>query len=187
MKPAAPSAYALRVSALSQTAATAFAIRPDPAALRTLAENLDLLDARKVIFSGEVVAAGDADWRLTGKLGATVVQPCAVTLEPVTTRIDVPVSRLYQRDFAEVEAPEAEMPEDDSKEPLGTWIDPEAVMHESLALNLPLFPRKPDAVLGEMVLSAPGVTPMRDADVKPFAGLAGLKARLKQDDTDGDA
>ena len=173
-----PSSGALRVAELKQNGTTSFALRPDTAALKTIAADLGLLGLRKLSFSGEVAAHGSADWRLTGALGATVIQPCSVTLEPVTTRIDVPVERLYLADYHDVEAPEIEMPEDDSIEPLRAWIEPEQVMIEALVLALPLYPRSEGAELGEQVYAAPGVQPMRDEDAKPFAGLADLKAQL---------
>jgi uncharacterized metal-binding protein YceD (DUF177 family) len=181
MKQIAPSPYALRVSELAQNSATPFSLRPDSAQLKAIAAELGVSGLRKLSFEGEVKAVGAADWRLDAKLGATVIQPCVVTLEPVTTRIDVPVERLFLRNYVEVDAPEAEMPEDDTTEALTAWIDPEAIMREALALNLPLYPRAPDAALGEMVVTEPGVAPMRDEDARPFAGLAGLKDQL----TDG--
>lgn len=184
MKHAPPSPTALRVAGLSQTSPTAFLLRPGPQELSDLAADMGLSALRKLSFSGEVTADGAADWRLTAKLGATVVQPCAVTLEPVTTRIDVPVHRLFQKDYADVDAPEAEMPEDDTVERLHKWIDPADVMREALMLALPLYPRATDAALGEFVVSEPGVAPMRDEDARPFAGLADLKAKLETKDSD---
>lgn len=178
MKHTPPSSTALRVADLSQTSPTVFLLRPAPEELKIIANDMGLSTLRKFSFSGEVSAEGDTDWRLTAKLGATVVQPCAVTLEPVTTRIDVPVQRLFQRDFVDVDAPEAEMPEDDTVEPLQHWIDPGAVMQEALLLALPLYPRAPGAELGELVVTEPGVTPMQDEDARPFAGLADFKAKL---------
>ncbi|MFK7764912.1 MAG: DUF177 domain-containing protein [Roseobacter sp.] len=178
MKPTAPSTAALRVSELAQNTATPFALRPEKARLEAIAADLQLLGLRKLSFNGEVKALGDVDWILRGSLGATVVQPCAVSLEPVTSRIDTPVTRVFQRDFADEDAPEAEMPEDDSIEPLGLWIDPDAVMIEALVLHLPLYPRAEGAELGETILTEPGVAPMRDEDARPFAGLAALKGQL---------
>ena len=179
-----PSPTALRVADLPQNTETRFGLRPDAGALDEIARELGLLKLRKLSFEGTVTAEGRADWRLQGKLGATVTQPCGITLEPVTTRIDVPVTRLYQRDYREPEATEAEIPEDDGIEPLSQWIDPGAVMLEALDLNLPLYPRLPDAELGEMVVTEPGVEPMREEDAKPFAGLASLKDRLGKPDTE---
>ena len=174
-----PSDTALRVADLSQTSPNVFALRPGPEALARLAEELDLSALRKLSFEGEVTPLGSTDWQLNATLGATVVQPCVVTLEPVTTRIDTKVSRQYIRDYEDPEEPEAEMPEDDSIEALGQWIDPEIVLEEALALAVPDYPRKDDAELGQLVYTKPGETAMTDEDARPFAGLEALKAKLE--------
>lgn len=178
MKQQPPSPIAFRVSELAQNAVSPFSIRPDARELKIIAAQLDLLGLRKLSFTGEISAQGRADWRLDAKLGATVIQPCAVTLEPVTTRIDVPVTRVFVREHHEADAPEIEMPEDDTVEPLGVWIDPEAVMTEALDLNLPMYPRADGAELGKMTVTEPGIAPMQDEDARPFAGLAALKDQL---------
>ncbi|SEO43898.1 Uncharacterized ACR, COG1399 [Salinihabitans flavidus] len=174
-----PQDSVFRVSKLPQNGATAFALRPGAEAMKALAEELGLLSLRKLSFQGEISALGDRDWQLLGKLGATVVQPCVVTLDPVTTRIDVDVERRF---VADMELPdteeEVEMPEDENAEPLRATIDVAAVMAEALALNLPLYPRAGEAELGEAVFTRPGKSPMRDEDVRPFSGLAGLRDKL---------
>lgn len=172
------SATALRVADLPQNSATPFSLRPDTDARQALAQELELLGLKKLSFEGTIEPSGGVDWRLRAHLGATVVQPCSVTLAPVTTRIDEEITRLYLRDFVEVNAPEVEMPEDDAVEKLPSWIDPEAVMREALILNLPMFPRASDAELGEMVVTEPGQRPMRDEDARPFAGLAALRDKM---------
>ena len=181
MKQIAPSPSALRVSELAQNSATPFSLRPNSTQLKAIAAELGIMGLRKLSFEGQIKGAGVADWRLDAKLGATVIQPCVVTLEPVTTRIDVPVERVFLRDYVDVDAPEAEMQGDDTTEALTSWIDPEAIMREALTLHLPLYPRAEDAALGELVVAEPGVTPMRDEDARPFAGLAGLKDQLSKD------
>lgn len=170
-----------RVADLPQNRATAFEITPDASVMRSLAQELDLDGLRKMRFAGEIRADGKRDWVLRAKLGATVVQPCVVTLEPVTTRIDTDIERRFVADFDEPEEAEAEMPEDDNIEALGSEIDVAAIMAESLALNLPEYPRKGDAELGEAVYTKPGEKPMTDDDVKPFAGLAALKDAMDKD------
>ncbi|QFT59741.1 hypothetical protein FIU94_12985 [Sulfitobacter sp. THAF37] len=182
MSPKPPSATALRVAELSQGSENAFALRPDKDALALIAQELELSALRKLSFEGKITPLGRDDWELTGTLGATVVQPCVVTLAPVTTRIDCQVVRRYLADYVEPEEPEAEMPEDDTTEPLGNWIDPGAVMVEALALSVPDYPRAEGAELGQMVHTEPGQAPMTDDDAKPFAGLAGLKAKLDRED-----
>ncbi|MCX7559568.1 DUF177 domain-containing protein [Sulfitobacter sp. F26204] len=171
---------AIRVSDLSQSTDNAFALRPDAEELKTICSELGFLTLRKLSFDGQITPIGNSDWALEGQLGATIVQPCVVTLEPVTTRIDVAVRRQYLSGYTDPEEPEAEMPEDDSTEPLGNWIDPGQVMRESLALAAPDYPRKNDATLGQMVYTKPGESPMTDEDARPFAGLADLKNKLEK-------
>lgn len=178
-----PSATALQVSDLSQTEENSFALRPEADVLASMAEELDISALRKLSFAGAITPLGKQDWQLNGKLGATVVQPCVVTLEPVTTRIDVSVTRHFVRDFKEPDDEEVEMPEDDSSEPLGKWIDPAQVMIEALALELPEYPRKGDAELGQLVHAEPGQKPMTDEDARPFAGLGALRDALKNDES----
>lgn len=182
MSPKPPSDTARRVADLSQSGENGFALRPEKEALEAIALALDLSALRKLSFEGRISPLGRDDWQLTGRLGATVVQPCVVTLAPVTTRIDTEVTRQFISDYAEPDEPEAEMPEDDTTEPLGQWIDPAAVMQEALALAVPDYPRAEDAELGQMVYTEPGEKPMTDEDAKPFAGLADLKAKLTRED-----
>lgn len=182
MSPKPPSDTAIRVSELSQSAENGFALRPDKVALERIAAELDLSALRKLSFEGRISPLGRSDWQLTGRLGATVVQPCVVTLAPVTTRIDTDVTRQFVTGYVDPEEPEAEMPEDDSTEPLGQWIDPAIVMQEALALAVPDYPRADGAEPVQMVYTEPGQAPMTDDDAKPFAGLADLKAKLKKED-----
>lgn len=181
MSPTPPTATSLRVANLSQTAPNPFSMRPDAATLAALAEAMGLTGLRKLSFEGGLKPLGDRDWQLKGRLGATVVQPCVVTLEPVVTRIDTDVVRTFIRDYVDVDAPEAEVPEDDSVEPLGIWIDPAAVMEEELTLALPEYPRKDAAESTTVRVTEPGKTPMTDEQARPFAGLAALKDQLNGD------
>jgi len=181
--PDTPSPVARLVSGLSQAHPTAFEIHPSPAERAALATALGALELRKLRFEGEIAAEGKRDWRLDGTLGATVVQACVVTLEPVVTRIDAPVVRRFLARWHDPQetGAEVEMPEDDTLEPLGTHIDPWRVMCEALALEMPDFPRAPDAgPLETLSVTEPGKVPLRDDDVKPFAGLADLKAKLEE-------
>ena len=173
-----PDTPAFRVSDLPQNEETAFDLRPEPEERAALAHELGLLNLKKLSFRGRIRASGRRDWHLSGMLGATVVQPCVVTLDPVTTRIDAQVERTFVADLAEPEMPEVEMPEDETVEPLGSHIDPAAIMAEALSLALPLYPRSEGSALQEANFAGPGITPLRDEDTKPFAGLAGLRKEL---------
>ena len=175
--------HRFRVADLPSNRATSFDLRPTAEENRDMADRLGISGLRKVAFKGQITPEGKRDWRLEGHLGATVTQPCVVTLAPVTTRLQEDVTRLYLAQMPEMpEGEEIEMPEDDTTEPLPDTIDLYVVMAEALALALPLYPRAPDAGTGDMVVTEPGVEPLRDEDTKPFAGLAGLRDSLKKDD-----
>jgi len=182
MSDPAPWSRILRLSDLGQRRETGFDLSPDAAARGELADDLGLSAVKKLRFQGSLTPQGRADWRLDARLGATVVQPCVVTLEPVTTRIDTDITRLYLADMALPEGGrEIEMPEDDSAEPLPASLDLGNVMAEALALALPDFPRGPGVTLGEAVFAAPGTAPLRDEDARPFAGLAALRRARDSD------
>jgi len=182
----ADAATRLTLARLTRGKDTAFEITPEAGARASLAADLDLLALRKLRFAGRLVAEGARDWRLEATLGATVVQPCVVTAEPVTTRIDEPVLRRYLAEMPEPEEDEIEMPEDDTAEPLPVTLDLFGVMAEALALALPLYPRAPGAALEDATFAAPGVTPLTDEDAKPLAGLAALRDKLAGAGTDDD-
>ena len=178
---ALPVAMPLPVARLPRHAAVPFDLRPGAEVLPVLAGLLGLSHLRKLRFEGRLEPLDGGGWMLSAHLGATVVQPCGVTLVPVTTRIDEPVVRRYLPDFPEPAAGEVELPEDVDAEPLGSAIDPAAVMVEALALAVPAFPRAEGAELGQSIHAAPGVAPMTDADAHPMAGLARLRDKLKPD------
>jgi len=175
-----PAQKPLRIADLAPKRPTTFELRPQPETVEALKDELGLLGLRKLSFTGEVVPEGARGWRLAGHLGATVVQPCVVTLAPVTTRIEEEVARSYRPGLADKDIPEEmEMPEDESVEPLTDRIEPFSVMTEALALALPLYPRASDAALEESTFAEPGTRPMTDDEVKPFAGLKALKDKLE--------
>lgn len=178
-----PSDTAMRVASLSQSVDNAFSLRPESDALAQLAQELGLSGLKKLSFEGTIKPMGGSDWALKARLGATVLQPCVVTLEPVTTRIDTDVFRQFVRNYEDPDAPEVEMPEDDTTEALGSWIDPATVMQEALALAVPDYPRKDEASLGQLVYTKPGEAPMTDEDARPFAGLADFKSKLEKGQT----
>lgn len=169
----------LRLADLTTRRATTFELVPTPDERRAIAETLGISGIKKLRFAGQIAPVGQTDWALDADLGATVVQECVVTLAPVTTRIDEAITRAYVADMPEPEASEVEMPEDDTVEPLPAVIDIAQVMIEALALALPLYPRAPDAELGQALAAPDGATPLTDDDTKPFAGLDALRKSMK--------
>lgn len=174
----------LAFARLSRGAPTRVRLEPDAQARARIATDLGLIALRKVRLDGTLHPEGKADWRLEATLGATAVQACVITLEPVTTRIDMPVLRSFRAHLPEPSGDELEMPEDDTIEALPATLNLMDLLSEALALALPDYPRAPGVALGEAVFTAPGVKPLTDEDAKPLAGLAALRDKLggKPDD-----
>jgi uncharacterized metal-binding protein YceD (DUF177 family) len=108
------------------------------------------------------------------------VQPCSISLVPVKTVILEQVSRTFLAEFVVPDGVELEMHDgDDMIEPLPEEIDVGFLATEALALAVPLYPRAAGAELGEVAVTEPGVSPLRDGDLKPFASLAALRAKLE--------
>jgi uncharacterized metal-binding protein YceD (DUF177 family) len=147
-------------------------IAPTEKEAAALARLIGATSVRRMRLSGRLAPAGGG-WRLDGRLGATVVQPCVVTLEPVTTRVDVAVQRLW---LPETGGPSAEVvliaDAEDEPDPLGDRIDLGLVATEALALAVPAYPRKPGAALPPSGEAAEG-----DRQ-RPFAALAALRGKL---------
>jgi uncharacterized metal-binding protein YceD (DUF177 family) len=166
------------VRGLSPKKPTRFGLAPDAATRAAIAAALEITAVAALQFKGELRPVGRRDIQLDAVLTARVEQPCGITLAPVFTDIRETVVRRYLADWVAPEGTEIEMPEDDTTEALPDVIDAGAVAMEALALALPMYPRAPGADLAQTAFAEPGVTPLQDGDLKPFAGLAALKDRL---------
>ncbi|MBE9638156.1 YceD family protein [Salipiger mangrovisoli] len=176
----------LRVSTLRRDVPTQFDLRPEAEERAALAAELGLLGLRKARLAGELVPEAGGAYRLTADLGATVVQACVVTLDPVTTRIDEEISLLF-RPAQQIDAPdpgsEVEVPEEE-EEPLPDVIDLRKVLAEALSLALPPYPRS--AAAEELAEAAPeeSEAELSESRPNPFAGLAGLRDKLSKEEKD---
>ena len=173
--------HLLRLADLPQRKPTHVRLVPDAGQLEALSDRLGVDALRKLRFEATLTPGPGRDWTLEGTLGATVVQPCRVTTDPVTTRLEEVVSRRYSADFdpaaALVENEETEM-DDETLEALPAVLDMGDVLEEVLALAIPAFPRAPGAEDLDLSVAPPGAEPLTDESVKPFAGLAALRAKL---------
>lgn len=174
--PSRPSQF--RTGALSLRKPTRFAYSADTRDRAALASDLGLLALYALELKGEIRPASRDELVLEATLVARADQPCSVTLVPVPARINEPVLRRYVAGLTLPEGEEVEMPEDDSVEPLPEVIDLAEIAAEALALALPLYPRAPGVEFGQATHAGEGVTPLSDADLKPFAALQDLAAKL---------
>ena len=172
----------VRLSELSRHAPRSLQLIPNAAEINDLRVQLDLLGLSKVRLEATLEPVGKQDWDLSGRFGATVTQPCVVTLKPVRTRLDEVLERKYRAELPDDDlAGEVEMPEDDSLDALPDHLDLMALLTEALGLALPPYPRAADAALGDANFTEPGEKPMTDDDAKPFAALNELRDKLKDD------
>jgi uncharacterized metal-binding protein YceD (DUF177 family) len=118
----------------------------------------------------ELARHGADGLRVTGRVAATVVQSCVVTLEPVESAIDEAVDLTFLPDAAPatetagLQALDTDEPPEAIRDGV---IDLGAVATEFLLLGIDPYPRKPGAVF-----DAP---PAGDPSSHPFAALAALK------------
>jgi uncharacterized metal-binding protein YceD (DUF177 family) len=107
---------------------------------------------------------------LVGRVSATVVQNCVVTLEPIEAEIDEAIDLMFLSEAAAAaEAARLQaLDTEDPPEPLREGaVDLGALATEFLLLGIDPYPRKPGAVF-----DAP---PAGDPSSHPFAALAALK------------
>jgi uncharacterized metal-binding protein YceD (DUF177 family) len=166
------------VRGLSPKKPTRFDLTAKPTERATMAETLGITAVHWFAFNGALHPVGRRDVRLEGSLEADVEQPCGITLAPVRTKIKEAVTRLYLADWQEPTGAETEIAADDEAEALPDVIDVAQVGVEALSLALPAYPRAPGAELGAVAHAEPGVAPLTDDTVKPFAGLASLRDKL---------
>tara|TARA_B100000795_G_C22647748_1_gene379073 strand:+ start:302 stop:844 length:543 start_codon:yes stop_codon:yes gene_type:complete len=149
--------------------------------ISSVVQQLDLTALRKAKFSGTILPLEQGDWVLSGALGASVEQPCSLTLVPVRTRIDIPVVRNFRKSKLQLAdtSLESESNYDDNDEELNQVIDILCVFCEALSLELPDYPRTENVVATTTEYGPPGTAALTDVSVKPFAVLAELKKRLE--------
>jgi len=175
--------HALAVPDLSDTGGTRFDLAPGRDEMRAIAAFLGLDGLRKLRFRGALTPEGKLDWALSADLGATVVQPCVVTSEPVTTRIDTRIRRRFVDKMPTIIASETEFDGDEETELLESVIDLGAILVEALALALPDYPRKPGAQLSGASAYPQETGPLQEEETRPFAQLADLLKAQKDEES----
>lgn len=171
--------HPLMVADLPKNRARTFDLDLSDGDLAVIVDDLGILDLAKLRFTGEIAFNDQGEAEVTADLGVTATQACVVTLEPVKTRIDEKITRRFSPHM-EPRADEYQMLEDEDEnvDPLTDVIDLGLILTESIALNLPDFPRVEGAELSQTTFAEDGVTPLEDEDTKPFASLAALKDKL---------
>lgn len=137
---------------------------------QAVAKAVDVAALPRLEAGFDLMRHGADGLRLVGRVQATVVQNCVVTLDPIESAIDEVVDVLFlpkapaAPDVVELEAVQA----DDPPETLQNgMVDLGAVATEFLLLGIDPYPRKPGAVFEPPSAGDPASN--------PFAALAALK------------
>jgi hypothetical protein len=139
-----------------------------------IAKAADLAALPSLEAGFDLTRQGAEGLRLAGRVQATVVQNCVVTLEPIESMIHEAVDLMFlpeapiAPDSEGLQVVDAEDPPEALKDGV---VDLGAVATEFLILGIDPYPRKPGTVF-----DAP---PPADPRSSPFAALAALKKRDK--------
>ncbi|MEM8788973.1 MAG: DUF177 domain-containing protein [Pseudomonadota bacterium] len=171
-----------RVARLSPARAVEIDETPSAAEAARVAALLDLLFLSKLRLRGTLRPLGEG-WVFDGTLGATVTQASVQSLEPVKTRIDTDLRRVWlpPTESATLETVEVDPDALDEIEPLGDTIDLGLLAVEELALALPSYPRAEGEAPLAVSARPPGAAPLEPRP-NPFAALAGLREKMRGSD-----
>ena len=171
----------LELRHLVQTRGINFDLDFSEVIISSVVQQLDLIALRKAKFSGTILPLEKGDWVLSGILGASVEQPCSLTLGPVRTRIDVPVVLNFRKSKLQLSDTvlDSKTNYDDNDEPLHQVIDILRVFCEALSLEVPDYPRTENVVAVTSEYGPPGIASLTDDSAKPFAVLAELKKKIE--------
>ena len=162
-----------------------FDLCPSPQFNQALSKELGVSNLSKLRLKGTLSAFSQNGWLLKGHLGATVVQTCVISLEPVNTRIEASVTRKFLPTIdSTIETvgnlEDIELNQDETVEILGKGVNLRELLKEVLLLELPFYPKAEGATLKTLTFSGVGVKTMSDQDARPFAGLAVLKDKFRK-------
>ncbi len=128
-----------------------FAIAAEPSERVALARRFGLERIDRLRAEGTVARApGEPLVTLTGRLEAEVTQLCVVTLEPVASRLEVELQRLFALGRGSQKEEILVDPLREEPEPLeGELLDLGEIVAEELALALDPYPRSPGVGLAD--------------------------------------
>lgn len=152
-------------------------IEATEAEMQDIARLLDLIALAGLAFRYRFEHGGGGRWRLEGHLRADVTQTCVVSLDPVVTRLDMPVEAAYWP--ASLILNSAHDPEEPASHETLDWpeaivdgkIDLGPLVYETLATALDPYPKRAGASFDW----SQGGDEAESVKTGPFAALRALK------------
>jgi uncharacterized metal-binding protein YceD (DUF177 family) len=173
----------LRLDRIPPTGAT-LEIVADPTERQALAQRFGVLAVPALTADVAVHAERGGTWRVEGRVKATVVQACGITLEPVEQLIDEPFTLRFSSDREEIDRETGELIVGvEAAEPLeGDSLDIGEIVADEFGVAIDPFPRRPEARLDDILPPDPA---SREAS-GPFAALAALRRKHDDDPSGGE-
>ena len=173
----------VRFSEINQSKSLEFHLTLQGEKVCELIERLDVLNIKKISFVGNLTLLSKNKWDLKAELRATVRQKCVITLKSVQTVINEKINRTFSPSALHNTSKldddgTSPVVFDDSLQDLNDEIDLAEIIFEELTLILPLYPKFEGAELGSFTVTEPGVKPLNDENLKPFAQLSEFKDKL---------
>ncbi len=172
---APPFSRPLPVGQLNRDGDTPFRVAADPSECAALALFLGVARLDRLSFAGFISPVGGDGWRIRGRLIAKIEQRCVVSLEPVRSRHDLEIERLYVPASLLGSTREVSigLDDDDGPDPYDDSLDPAMLAVETLVLAIDPYPRAAGAELPDVAGGATG----REETSGPFSALAALRQR----------
>lgn len=125
-----------------------FALTASDAECRALAARFGIPGIRRLAAALHAKPGADGRIRVVGRIAASVVQVCVVSLEPFEASLDVPYESLFLRQDLLHAEPEGLLDPDaiDEEGYEGSHFDLGESVAQALALALDPWPRNPEAV-----------------------------------------
>ena len=149
------------------------------ALILSLVRQHGLIKLQKASFLGNILPLGQGDWVLSGRLGASIEQPCSLTLLPVRTRIDIQVTRNFRKLLLPLSKNAFDAASSDDDEQLLKEINIFSIFCEALSLELPDYPRTENVLATIINYGPPGAEALTDHTSKPFAVLTEFRGKMK--------
>jgi uncharacterized metal-binding protein YceD (DUF177 family) len=154
-------------------------IEARPAERAALAKRFSLLELKKLTAHLSLALAHDQGIHVTGKIKADIVQNCVVTLDPVTTPLDLDIDLMFVPDGARpvgAGSPDVDSVDEEFEIYLGGRIDLGEMVAQHMGISIDPYPRKPDARLSTTQFGPAAERP------RPFSKLADLgQIKAKRD------
>ena len=141
-------------------------------ALRELANRLNIIEAKKASFNGNLELQLTNQIYLCGTIKAKLIQPCSLTLEPVVTTIHKKITRTFfigSKENKPIKKSNFELSEKSfDNDTILDEINLGEVLMETVSLETPDYPKKSGASIS--------LTPIESIDEEnPFSILSKLK------------